>query len=134
MLRTMRQHGADAEATGEEADQPDAEAGAALAGLDAGLAELLPPDVGVALLDGGELLEDGAAFRVGLGLGEEVVDGDAVDLVVEVGLVAADRRPSAGMWARRVRATTWACHTWLRAPSSIQTTWPVRYSAASEAR
>src|SRR3990170_509025 len=85
-----RQHGADAEAAGEEADEPDAEAGAALAGLDAGLTELVAPDVGVALLDGAELLEDGAPFRVGLGLGEEAVDGDTVNLVVEVGLVAAD--------------------------------------------
>src|SRR3990170_3735091 len=82
-----RSSGADAEAAGEEADQPDAEAGAALSGLNAGLAELVAPDVGVALLDGAELLEDGAAFSVGLGLGEETVDGDTVNLVVEVGLV-----------------------------------------------
>src|SRR3972149_75481 len=53
-----RQHRAHAEAPGQKANQAHLQAGAALPGLDAGLAELLPPDVRVPLLDLGELLED----------------------------------------------------------------------------
>ena len=60
-------------------------------GSNAGLAELLAPDVGVPVLDGGELGEDGLAVRIAFGLGQQAVQSDAVDLVVQVGLKDPER-------------------------------------------
>ena len=81
----------DPEAPGQEADDAHPQAGPVLPGLDAGLAELLAPDVGVPILDGGELGEDGLAVRIAFGLGQQAVQSDAVDLVVQVGLEDPER-------------------------------------------